>query len=72
MNKKQIKPPQREKGSSQKNSLVCRQCGKPIKMLRQHLDNPAVDTYIYDICIDCFIERHNYDHRQKKLDFNFE
>lgn len=70
MKKKQFKTPQRERGSSQKNSLVCRQCGKSINDLTDFLGYPTTDRFLYDICTDCFIKKRHYDPRQKNIDFN--
>lgn len=70
MKKRQKTIPLRERESSQKNSLVCRQCGKPIDNITTFIDCPELERYPYDICTVCFIKKHKYDHRQKNIDFN--
>ena len=69
MGKRQKAIPQKERGSSPKNSLVCRQCGKPVKMIHELLDIAAADRPSYDLCINCFVKTNHYDHRQLPLLF---
>ncbi len=54
MKRKQISTPQRERGSSQKNSLVCRQCSTPVEVISKLLKSAAADKSL--LCIECFVK----------------
>lgn len=72
MKKHQKTIPQRERGSSQKNSLVCRQCGLPVPWIHKSLGIPEANQIAFPTCINCFIKKHHYDPRQKGIDFKIE
>ena len=69
MKKKQITIPLRGEGSSLKNSLVCRQCGKPVNVISKLVEFPAADKSLSDLCVDCFVKTNHYDFRQLPLPF---